>query len=61
MRLSRRVIALGAISALLAAGAEARALPDERAVEPAVRADPSVGSAAAAVAADFESWVAAHA
>ena len=38
MRLSRRAVALGAISALLAVGADARALLDERAVEPAVAA-----------------------
>ena len=62
MRLSRRVVALGAISALLGVGADARALSDERAVEPAVRAEPASGLAAPGeAAADFESWAARHA
>lgn len=62
MRLSRRVVALGAVSALLAVGADARALSDERAVEPAVRAQPASGLAAPdEAAADFESWAARHA
>mmetsp|Transcript_11955 Transcript_11955/g.50051 ORF Transcript_11955/g.50051 Transcript_11955/m.50051 type:complete len:412 (-) Transcript_11955:163-1398(-) len=68
MRLSRRAVALGAISALLAVGADARALLDERAVEPAVAATANVDAAAAAVAdivadveADFESWARKHA
>ena len=66
MRLSRRAVALGAISALLAVGADARALLDERAVEPAVAATANVDAAAVAyivadVEADFESWARKHA
>jgi NAD(P)-dependent dehydrogenase (short-subunit alcohol dehydrogenase family) len=64
MRLSRRAVALGAISALLAVGADARALLDERAVEPAVAATANVDAVADVVAdveADFESWAQKHA